>query len=109
MALRIHHAWLPLVGEDVQIRRHGTVVREGTVDAVAADDSALWIRAHGIEPRRIFHRADGFSVWINYRWETPALATSHVPLTPTDVGGAPIIPAYDSIHGGPLLPPEGSA
>lgn len=70
MALRIHPAWLPVVGERVQMRRNGAVMGEGVIDAVTADDSILWITGYGLETRKMFERADGFEVWLNYRWES---------------------------------------
>ncbi|MET3936957.1 hypothetical protein ABIE00_005073 [Arthrobacter sp. OAP107] len=47
MALRIHHIWHPVIGQRVQMRRGGIIVREGIVDAVTLDDSVLWIAGGG--------------------------------------------------------------
>ncbi|MGK3955911.1 hypothetical protein ACLKOZ_06925 [Arthrobacter sp. R4] len=70
MALRIHHTWHPVIGQRVQMRRGGIIVREGIVDAVTLDDSILWIAGGGLEPRAMFQRTDGFEVWLNYQWES---------------------------------------
>jgi hypothetical protein len=68
----MHHQreWLPLVGQEVAIRFDTKTVRTGIVDAVTADDHILWITAQGSDPRRMFQRTDGFSVWIEYKWDT---------------------------------------
>lgn len=62
--------WLPVVGETVEIRRRDELVRTGEVDGVTADDQILWIAANGAEPRTMYERAQGYSVWIEYKWET---------------------------------------
>lgn len=64
MTLRMQDRWLPVVGQRVEIRRHGAIVRRGTVDSVTADDGTLWVAAEGLEQRRMFHRSDGFEVWV---------------------------------------------
>lgn len=70
MALRIHHTWQPVIGQRVQMRRGGIIVREGIVDAVTLDDSILWISGGGFQPRAMFQQTDGFEVWLNYQWES---------------------------------------
>ncbi|WP_230116554.1 hypothetical protein [Arthrobacter sp. Bi83] len=62
--------WLPLVGEAVQIRQYGQFVGAGVVDAVTDDDGILWLAADGVNQRRLITRADGFEVWMTYKWET---------------------------------------
>lgn len=62
--------WFPVVGEAVQIRNNGKVIRDGVVDAVTQDDSILWLAAEGAYPRQMVCRAEGFEVWIVYRWDT---------------------------------------
>jgi len=42
-----HHAWQNLIGALVEVRKDGGVVREGLVDDVMPDSSALWIAADG--------------------------------------------------------------
>lgn len=68
--LHLQHDWLPLVGELVEIRHCGRAARIGVVDGVAADGSILWLAAFGAEPRSMFERSQGYSVWIEYKWET---------------------------------------
>lgn len=69
MAFHLQTEWFPLVGQHVVIRRHGQIVRHGTVDAVTLDDGVLWVNSEGTAPRQLFERSAGFEVWIAYRWE----------------------------------------
>ncbi|KRE71470.1 hypothetical protein ASG77_10460 [Arthrobacter sp. Soil762] len=62
--------WIAVVGEIVEVRLHDKTVRTGRVDGVTADDQILWIAADGAESRAMFERSQGFSVWIEYKWET---------------------------------------
>jgi hypothetical protein len=62
--------WFPVVGEAVQIRNNGAVIREGIVEAVAHDDSILWLGADGAIPRQMACRSEGDEVWISYKWDT---------------------------------------
>lgn len=64
--------WLPLIGETVQIRQYGRFIRTGTVDAVTGDAKILWLAADGVNQRRLISKADGFEVWMTYRWEAAA-------------------------------------
>jgi hypothetical protein len=68
--LHLQHDWLPVIGEVVEIRCGGEAVRTGIVDGVTADGGILWLTANGAEPRAMFERSQGFSVWIEYKWET---------------------------------------
>jgi hypothetical protein len=68
--LHLQHDWLPVVGETVEIRRGGGTVRTGVVDAVTTDGRVLWISADGAERRAMFERANGLTVWIEYKWES---------------------------------------
>ncbi|BCW84027.1 hypothetical protein DM794_19805 [Paenarthrobacter ureafaciens] len=79
--LHLQHDWLPLVGELVEIRHQDRFVRAGFVDGVTSDGSILWLAAHGAEPRSMFERSQGFSVWIEYKWEsTPTHQRPHARL-----------------------------
>ncbi|WP_416416391.1 hypothetical protein [Paenarthrobacter aromaticivorans] len=69
MAFHLQTEWFPLVGQRVVIRRHGHIVRHGTVDAVTLDDGVLWLNSEGTAHRQLFERSAGFEVWIAYRWE----------------------------------------
>lgn len=62
--------WLPVIGETVQIRNSGEVVREGLVDAVTHDGSILWLAADGAYQRQMICGAEGNEVWITYKWDT---------------------------------------
>ncbi|BCW70724.1 hypothetical protein NicSoilB8_17680 [Arthrobacter sp. NicSoilB8] len=62
--------WLPLVGETVQIRQYGQFLRTGMIDAVTIDDGILWLAADGVNQRRLISKADGYEVWMTYKWET---------------------------------------
>jgi uncharacterized protein YfaQ (DUF2300 family) len=70
MALHLQTKWQPLVGHWVVIKLHNEEIRRGVVDAVTDDDQILWLDGDGAESRRLYHRADGFHVWIDYKWET---------------------------------------
>jgi hypothetical protein len=67
--LHLQCDWHPVVGELVEIRRDNQVVRTGAVEAVTSDDGILWIAAEGAERRTLYERAQGYSVWIKYKWE----------------------------------------
>lgn len=68
--LYLQYEWYQVVGQYVQIRLKDRVVRTGVVDAATGDDRILWIAGHGAERRTLFERAEGYSVWIEYKWET---------------------------------------
>lgn len=59
-----HEEWNRLTGAPVEIRRNGTTVRAGTVEAVMPDSSLLWIQANGACDRELFSAADNYEVWI---------------------------------------------
>jgi hypothetical protein len=62
--------WLPVVGEVVEIRLHNQLVRRGKVDSVTFDGQILWVATHGADARSMFERSRGYSVWMEYSWET---------------------------------------
>lgn len=62
--------WFPVVGEAVQIRNNGAIIREGIVEAVTHDDTILWLEADGAVPRQMAYRAEGDEVRITYKWDT---------------------------------------
>lgn len=70
--LHLQHDWGPVAGELVEVRHGGQAVRAGIVDGVTADGGILWLAAQGAEPRSMFERSQGFSVWVEYRWESAA-------------------------------------
>jgi hypothetical protein len=55
--------WRRLTGAPVEIRRNGTTVRAGTVEAVMPDSSLLWIEADGACGRELFAAANNYEVW----------------------------------------------
>jgi hypothetical protein len=62
-----HDVWLALLGALVEIRKNGTVVREGFVEDVMPDSSALWIAADGLTGRVLIEAAEGHEVWVEPR------------------------------------------
>lgn len=71
-AKRIHlqHDWVALLGEVIQVRLDDRTVRTGRVDGVTQDGAILWIEGHGPEPRTMFERCEGFTAWIEYKWDS---------------------------------------
>jgi hypothetical protein len=78
LSLHIQPDWLPILGEFVEIRLHGVAVCAGVVDAVTNDNEILWLSAYGPRSRTMMERADGYTVWIEYKWETNATSCSAV-------------------------------
>ena len=70
--LHLQYDWLPVLGEMVEIRHGEQVVRTGIVDAVTPDGGILWLAAQATAPRSMFERSQGFSIWIEYKWESAA-------------------------------------
>jgi hypothetical protein len=54
-----HAEWKDLVGRQVRILKTGRTIRTGQVEAVTVAADALWIEAHGIEPRALYEKAQG--------------------------------------------------
>jgi len=61
--LRRYIQWRRLIGATVQIRRHGQIIRTGTVDDAMADSTALWIAGDAAQPRTMYEAARGIEVW----------------------------------------------
>jgi hypothetical protein len=76
--LHFQSEWLALVGEVVEIRLHNALVRRGTVDSVTPDGQILWVATEGADARSMFERSRGYSVWMEYSWETAPLACDEV-------------------------------
>lgn len=72
VARRMHlqHDWVALLGEVIQIRVDDRTVRTGRVDGVTPDGAILWIEGQGAEPRTMFERCEGFTAWIDYKWDS---------------------------------------
>jgi len=60
-------AWHRLTNAPVEIRRHGEVVRCGTVEDVMPDSSIIWVAADHEHPRALFEVSEGFEVWLEPR------------------------------------------
>ncbi|UKA64045.1 hypothetical protein [Arthrobacter sp. FW306-04-A] len=67
--MHLQHDWVALLGEVIQVRLDDRTVRTGRVDGVTRDGAILWIERHGAESRTMFERCEGFTAWIQYRWE----------------------------------------
>ncbi|GLB69124.1 hypothetical protein [Arthrobacter mangrovi] len=53
--------WEDLLGQQVQIRKDGHLIRIGYVEDVTQTGDALWLENHGIDPRKLFTKADGYT------------------------------------------------
>lgn len=54
--------WRRLAGAKVEIRRHGHLVRAGTVDAVMPNDTILWLAADQNGGPELFESAEGYEI-----------------------------------------------
>ena len=43
--------WVPKPSERVEVRRTGSDIRRGVIEAVMKDNSGFWLAADGVEPR----------------------------------------------------------
>ncbi|KRE67734.1 hypothetical protein ASG92_13940 [Arthrobacter sp. Soil736] len=68
--MHLQHDWVALLGEVIQVRLDDRTVRTGRVDGVTQDGAILWIEGHGAEPRTMFERCEGFTAWIEYKWDS---------------------------------------
>lgn len=73
MDLHLQPDWQRALGQHVEVRRHGEIVRTGTVEDVMPDNSILWISAAGPFPREMFERAEGYEVYARYPWDPPPI------------------------------------
>jgi len=55
--------WNDLAGRAVQIRKDGRIIRNGYVEAVTPAADILWLGVYGAEPRALFEKAEGYTVW----------------------------------------------
>ena len=53
--------WNDLVGRQVEVQQHGRTIRTGRVEAMTAAADALWVAAHGVEPRALYEKAQGYT------------------------------------------------
>lgn len=59
------HDWSDLQGVAVLIKKNGRRVRSGHVEAVTPAADVLWLEGHGVEPRTLFHKDEGYEVWLD--------------------------------------------
>jgi hypothetical protein len=52
------HPWQPEPNDFVELRRRGTLVRTGRVEAIMPDGSGFWLAPHGPDQRRYVHLSD---------------------------------------------------
>lgn len=71
MDLHLQPDWQRTLGQYVQVRRHGEIVRSGTVEDVTPDSSILWISVDGADARQMIERAEGYAVYSRYPWDPP--------------------------------------
>jgi hypothetical protein len=72
--LHLQPDWQRVLGQYVEVRRSGELVRIGTVDHVMPDSSILWISAAGPYQRQMVERAEGYQVYARYPWDPPPRA-----------------------------------
>jgi hypothetical protein len=53
--------WKELAGRQVQVQKEGRTIRTGYVEDVAVTADALWLEAHGVEPRTLYEKAQGYT------------------------------------------------
>jgi hypothetical protein len=71
VSLHLQSDWQRVLGQYVEIRRHGKTIRTGKVEAVMPDNSILWIAADGGYSRELVERADGSLVYARFAWDHP--------------------------------------
>lgn len=55
--------WTDLAGLPVQIRKGGRLVRVGRIETVTLSGDVLWLKSQGVEPRTLFQKTEGYTVW----------------------------------------------
>ena len=64
--LHLQPDWHRALGQYVEIRLHGKVLRSGIVEDVMPDGSILWISIEGAHGRKMIERAEGKQVFARY-------------------------------------------
>lgn len=54
-------SWRELLGLKVQIRKNGQMIRTGYVEDVTNTGDGVWLESCGVDPRKLFTKADGYS------------------------------------------------
>ncbi|UZX04726.1 hypothetical protein F8G81_20575 [Arthrobacter sp. CDRTa11] len=75
MDLHLQSDWQRALGQRVEIWKDGRFVRKGTVEAVMADNSLLWISAEGTSSRQMVPRYDGYQVFAHFLPESSEKTT----------------------------------
>lgn len=57
--------WSRLPSAAIEVRRYGTFVRTGIVDAATPDSRMLWLSPEGVDSRVLFDKLDGYEAWIH--------------------------------------------
>lgn len=71
MTLHVQQDWNRLLGQHIEIRQNGHLIRTGTVDAVMPDNSILWLSAEGNWRREMVERSQGMEAYARYAWDVP--------------------------------------
>ena len=56
-----HADWKDLAGRQVHVQKEGRTIRTGYVEDVAVTADALWLEAYGVEPRKKYEKAQGYT------------------------------------------------
>lgn len=78
MDLHLQADWQRALGQYVEVRRHGEIIRAGTVEDVMPDNSILWISAAGPFQRKMLERAEGYEIYARYPWDPPPISGTSV-------------------------------
>jgi hypothetical protein len=83
--------WSRLGGAEIEVRRHGELVRAGVVDAVMPDAKMLWLASDHNGNRALFESAEGYEIWADAPdlqdescWSMPAQQQPTMPVPDKD-------------------------
>lgn len=54
--------WKPEPGDYVEIRRNGAELHSGTVEVASEDYRKVWLKAEGVNLRRLFDISEGYEI-----------------------------------------------
>jgi hypothetical protein len=54
--------WQLLIGQKVELRLNGSLIRTGEVEDATRDSSVLWLRFDGNHGRQLIARTDGYEI-----------------------------------------------
>lgn len=69
MNLHLQPDWQRVLRQYVEVRRGGEFIRAGIVEDVMPDNSVIWISTAGAQPRKLYERDDGYTVFARYHWD----------------------------------------